>query len=551
MRRVLFVTAAVVAAVMFFALATLPPRPQAVDGTGIDPDLIRRTIPGAYHIHTTRSDGSADKPTIAAAAARAGLKFIIVTDHGDGTAPPDPPAYLSGVLCIDAVEISTNGGHYVALGMAPSPYPLGGEPSAVVEDVARLGGFGIAAHGDSPRASLAWTDWDAPIDGLEWLSADSEWRDESRTTLARVFLNYLFRPGPALASMLDRPVATLERWDDLTQRRPIVGIAGHDAHGGIGRGIEESGARKRTLGHVPSYEATFRMFSDNVIVEAALTGNPAADAGEVVDAIRQGRVFTVVTAIAAPGYVDLRVGKGTVSVKASLPRDAEIVIIGNGREVGQATTPEAATRLEPGIAAARVEVRVPRSPGTPPVPWLVTNPVYFLPPPPPPASISSPGEIVPLQGELGWHVEKDPRSVATLTTSGQRLSLEYALAPGVRASQFVAVGADVKSGLPGLEQLLFAASARRPSRVSVQLRYTQRGGERWGSSVYLDAAPREIVVPLDRMRPLDRQHGGPPDPAAASSVLFVADLTNAKPGDSNSFSITAVRIAARSPAAPR
>jgi hypothetical protein len=552
MPRVLFVTAAVVAAVIFFALATLPPRPQAVDTSGIDADLIRRTIRGAYHIHTSRSDGASDKAAIAAAASRAGLQFIILTDHGDGTLPSDPPAYFSGVLSIDGVEISTNGGHYVALGMAPSPYPLGGEPSAVVEDVARLGGFGIAAHPDSPKASLAWSDWEAPIDGVEWLNADSEWRDESRVTLVRTFFNYLVRPAPALASMLDRPVTTLKRWDELTQRRPVVALAAHDAHGGIGRGMEETGARRPTLGHIPSYEASFRMFSDNIILDAPLTGNPAADARVIVDAIRQGRVFTVVTAIAAPGYVDLRAGKGTVSVKASIPRDAELVVVGNGRELAHAAMPEAVSRLAPGVTAARVEVRVAGSPGSPPVPWLVTNPVYFLPRPLAPASIPPPAGIaVPLSGEPSWHIEKDPRSVATLTTSARQLSLEYTLAPGARASQFVAVGADVKGGLSGLEQLLFSASARRPSRVSAQLRYAQRGGERWGSSLYVDSTPREIVVPIDRMRPLDRQAGSAPDPAGASSLLFVVDLTNAKPGDSNSFSITAVRIAARSPAAPR
>ena len=39
----------------------------------------------------------------------------------------------------------------------------------------------------SPRPELAWSDWSAPIDGLEWLNADSEWRDEGRwATDARV-----------------------------------------------------------------------------------------------------------------------------------------------------------------------------------------------------------------------------------------------------------------------------------------------------------------------------------------------------------------------------
>ncbi len=536
-------TAAVLAAVILFALATVPPRPQIVDTAGIDPDLAKRTIPGAYHIHTTRSDGAADTATIAAAAARAGLKFIITTDHGDATRWPDPPVYVAGVLCIDAVEISTNGGHYVALGMAPSPYPLGGDPSAVVEDVARLGGFGIAAHPESARASLAWSDWEAPIDGLEWLNADSEWRDESRATLARVLFDYAFRPAPALASMLDRPVTTLERWDDLAQDRPIVGLAAHDAHGGIGRAVEEGGARKRTLGHVPSYEASFRTFSDNVILNAPLTGDPGADAREVLHAIRHGRVFTVINAIATPGLVDVRAGKGSISVKASLPPDAEIVVVANGREIDRAGTPELVSRLDPGVRSARVEVRVPRAPGTPPVPWLVTNPVYFLPAAPPTASVAPPTAIVPLRGDPGWHVEKDPHSAATMRAASQEVSLRYTLASGAKASQFAALVADLKGALPAFRQVLFSASATRPSRVSVQLRFPAGGGERWGSSVYLDATAREFGVAVDRMRPLDRQSGPPPDPASASSVLFVVDLTNARPGDANAFTVRDVRLA--------
>src|SRR5689334_14892345 len=172
MRRVGMMAAAVLVAAIFFLLATLPPNPARLN-IALGPELSRLTAVGAYHIHSTRSDGAADKNAIAAAAARAGLGFIILTDHGDGTRTPDPPEYLHGVLCLDAVEISTSGGHYVALDMRPSSYPLGGEPAAVVEDVKRLGGFGIVAHPDSPKADLAWTDWDAPFDGIEWLSADS------------------------------------------------------------------------------------------------------------------------------------------------------------------------------------------------------------------------------------------------------------------------------------------------------------------------------------------------------------------------------------------
>jgi hypothetical protein len=184
-------------------------------------------------------------------------------------------------------------------------------------------------------------------------------------------------------------------------------------------------------------------------------------------------------------------------------------------------------------------VRVTGTSGTPPVPWLLTNPVYFLRPtlstPP-----TIPGDRVALPRELGWHVEKDPHSVAMVTGGGQPYeSLQYELAPGAKASQFAALAGDLKNRTKSFTHLLFVGSAAHPSRVSVQLRYGS--GERWGMSVYVDSTGREISVAVARMRPLDRQDGPAPDPATATSLLFVADLTNAKPGDANTFTIANLR----------
>src|SRR3954471_20628910 len=170
MRRTLIWTLIAIIAVSVFLLMLAPPAAERVD-TSAWPDLAARTVPGAYHVHTTRSDGHGDNAAVAKAAARAGLKFVILTDHGDGTRPPDPPEYVGGVLMLDAVEISTDHGHYVALDMPRAPYPLGGAAEAVVEDVHRLGGFGIAAHPDSPKPGLRWTSSARP-DGVEWLNLD-------------------------------------------------------------------------------------------------------------------------------------------------------------------------------------------------------------------------------------------------------------------------------------------------------------------------------------------------------------------------------------------
>src|SRR5260221_3299964 len=157
--------------------------------------------------------------------------------------------------------MSTDEGHYAALGMRRAPYPLGGAGEAVVEDVARLGGFGIGAPPDSPRPALRWTDERAPIDGIEWLNADSEWRGESRVRLARAVLAYLLRPGPAEASLFDRP-ATLDRWDRLTQTRRVVALAGADGHGGAGRRAPDSSRSPSGTVGSPSSDGSFRGFSN-------------------------------------------------------------------------------------------------------------------------------------------------------------------------------------------------------------------------------------------------------------------------------------------------
>ena len=124
------------------------------------------SLAGAFHVHTNRSDGGSSPNDIARAASEAGLRFLVFTDHGDGTRVPDPPQYRSGVLTFDGVEISTNGGLYIAVGLPSTPYPLGGEAYSVIEDVRHFGGFGVIAHPCSPRESLAWIDNSRPVDAM-------------------------------------------------------------------------------------------------------------------------------------------------------------------------------------------------------------------------------------------------------------------------------------------------------------------------------------------------------------------------------------------------
>ena len=190
---------------------------------------------------------------------------MIFSDHGNGTRALDPPVYRSGVLCLDGVEIRTLNGHYVAIGMRPAPYPLGGEARDVVEDVRRLGGFGVAAHPGSERQTLQWTDWSSPVDGVEWLNADSEWRDENPMRLTRALLDYPFRPVETLAAMLDRPQQVLARWDRLTSTGRWSAWPRPTRMRASGSG-DPTWYEDVVLARVPSYDVAFRTFSNHVLM---------------------------------------------------------------------------------------------------------------------------------------------------------------------------------------------------------------------------------------------------------------------------------------------
>ncbi|MFI5178775.1 MAG: PHP domain-containing protein, partial [Vicinamibacterales bacterium] len=273
LRSTILMAAAVATALACYVGATLPPRTVVLDGAPP-----RETVFGAYHIHTDRSDGSGTPDDVAAAAARSALSFILLTDHGDGTRAPDAPAYRHGVLCVDGAEINTLAGHLVALGLtSAAPYPLAGEAGDVIEDVHRLGGWTVVAHPDSPTPALRWRNWTVPYDGVEWLNADSEWRDRTASTLAGTALRAIVRSPESIATLFRRPARTLQRWDDVIQYRPVVALAALDAHARLPwPGAPDP--RPRTLLARPSYESMFRTLSQAVMLDAPFSGDAAADA---------------------------------------------------------------------------------------------------------------------------------------------------------------------------------------------------------------------------------------------------------------------------------
>ena len=533
---------------------SLPPGPIELPAAASD------GVRGAIHIHSRRSDGSGSPEQIAAAAAKAGLQFVILTDHGDGTRTPSPPVYRAGVLVVDALEVSGNEGHVVALGLPKTPYPLGGDARDIVEDIARMGGMSIAAHPGSQKPQLRWTEWSSPVNGLEWLNGDSESRDESWIALARVLLSYPFAPAESLTRVLDRPETILRRWDALTARRRVVAVAGSDAHARFDLTADESEGSLGSL-RIPGYESMFKAFSITA-TGVRFTGDAGQDATGLLGALRGGHVYSTINALATPPAVSFRAARGATTwtagefvpdggdvelqVDSNAPPGSRVVLIKDGEALAEIQG-SSMRRTVPGSRAVyRVEIQVPGSPGEPPVPWVVTNPIYLRAQDEMPPDRGEATEQAPLyeNGEArGWTIEKSERSKAAIdvarTLTGTELLLRWAIGGAQSESPYAAFMMPAGQLISGYDRLMFTARADRPMRVSVQFRLPN--GDRWRRSIYVDDQPRQVAVFFDAVRPAGATATRRMPLASVRDVLFVFDTVNAPPGASGQFRIDDVK----------
>ena len=576
MKKLLLVTAVLVAAVAVLIGVTLPPRHLALaprPGAGqAAPD---GTIAGVIHVHTNRSDGLSGLDEIAAAASRAGLAFVVFTDHGDGTRRPDPPAYRSGVLCLDGVEISTNGGHYIALDMPASPYPLAGEARDVVEDVRRLGGFGIAAHPDSPKLQLRWREWTAPFDAMEFLNLDTGWRLwaeqaggagkwRARRHLAAALFHYPFRSAETIAGLIRSGEGLPFQWAALAARRRVVVLAGVDAHARLDLGGDP--ADNRWALPLPSYESSFRVLSIHVRPDGALSGNAAADGAMAIRAIRAGHLYTAIDAVATPPSFEFTatndrgtVGEGdelvaggpvTLRVRSNAPPGFTTTVWSGSNALGpERHEQELTVQVPAGPAVYSVEIRATGWRGAastvPSLPWIRSNAIYLRNAAGEgrlagraPATASAP--IFDGRTATGWRAEHDPTSLAVVEAApafgGAELRFRYGLAGGFSPGRVAALAFDTPGGTAPHDRLTVTIRAEHPMRVALQLRMGEdqgaASGERWQRSFYVDTAAQERTIYFDELLPVGETHTFRPAFPGVRSVLLVVDATNTKPGDS-------------------
>jgi len=344
-------------------------------------------VVGNLHVHTVYSDGTGLHREVAEAAARAGLDFVVVTDHNVWVEGVE--GYHDGVLLLVGEEVHDvrrrpQASHLLVYGAEAELAPRAADPQGLIDEADRRGGLCFLAHPfekGSPLgpdlAPIPWEDWDVEgYVGLEIWNTMSEFKGLLRHRLAAVF--YALFPGAGLRGPFR---ATLRRWDELLAAgRRVVAIGGADAHAEA----YSMGPLRRT---VFPYEDLFRWVNTHLLLERPLSGDLEVDKGLIYEALRAGRTwvgydrpastrgfrFQARSGASVAAIGDELVRAAAVIFEVETPDRGEIRLVRNGRTVARARgTALRFTTAEPGVY--RVEVW--RSFRGSRRGWIFSSPIY-------------------------------------------------------------------------------------------------------------------------------------------------------------------------------
>jgi len=175
------------------------PAPDRAAGRG------RAGYRGDTHLHTVHSDGARTPPGLLAAARRAGLDFVVSTEHNTCSAAEVWGRYTDpGLLVVDGMEVTTRDGHCLALGLPPGHW-IDWRGTDVVDRIHRAGALAVAAHPFVDKPGCSWPYGFDGLDAIEVWNGDGSWSGSDQ--------------------------AAVDAWDRLIAAgRWIPAIGGSDAH---------------------------------------------------------------------------------------------------------------------------------------------------------------------------------------------------------------------------------------------------------------------------------------------------------------------------------
>jgi hypothetical protein len=350
-------------------------------------------IVGNLHLHTTASDGTGTHAEVATAAARAGLDFMIYTDHNvavDGLDGwyRDPETgreilRLMGQEVNDQNEVPEHS-HLLCYFVTDDLQPVAVDPQRLIDTVKERGGICFLAHPlERPGLKAAneiypWLHWDVSgFTGIEIWNAMTDVKWQLRTLLRGVIGAYL--PNLVLTAPFPEVLA---KWDELLATgQTVVAIGNSDAH-----------AMSFSLGllrrMVYPYEYLFRAVNTHLILAEPLSRDAGLASRQVLETLKAGHCFVsydlvgssrgfVFTATSGDGQVmmgDTLNLQSSANLLVSSPQPAKLRLIKDGRLVAQTEGRHLQWHTtEPGVYRAEAYRHFwgwLRG-------WVFTNPIYI------------------------------------------------------------------------------------------------------------------------------------------------------------------------------
>ena len=350
---------------------------------------------GNMHNHTPYSDGVLYHADLAKAALRAGLDFLIVTDHNVWVQGPEgyhTSADGRHVLLLTGEEIhdtklQPEGSHLLVFGARSELAEKAPDTQQLITAVATAGGLSFLAHPFERAAPIledaiySWRNWQVSgYTGLEIWNYMTEFK--GLITSRPMALFYAYNPEIGIRGPFPE---TLKKWDALLAAgERVVAIGNSDAHGVT----YSMGPLSRCI--FP-YEFLYRAVNTHVLCYQEFSGNAAADEALIYSALREGRCFVGYDqphstrgfrftghsgAQSAIMGAEILVSGG-VTLQADTPRPCNLRLIRNSKTVAKVKNSAQLTHTVTRPGAYRIEATIrfrARQRG-----WIFSNPIYVRP----------------------------------------------------------------------------------------------------------------------------------------------------------------------------
>lgn len=248
---------------------------------------------GVSNVHTSRGLGSGSAASVIRSAQEAGLDFLFITDLNAFGPNPVQEGYHRQLLVMTANEYSYLDSRLLLYDVdRRHQLDTLGQAQVLLADLLSQSGpdskqdLIILAHPAKPGFS-----WSGPypsgLDGIEVINLKSIWQqawNASKISFLWSAIVYPFNSQLALVRLYDEPQTELALWDQLSASRRTIGMVGAEAT-----------AKTSPIGsfylRFPSYQTSFNLVSNHVLLRAELTGEAERDRRKILKALSEGQFY--------------------------------------------------------------------------------------------------------------------------------------------------------------------------------------------------------------------------------------------------------------------